>query len=169
VFSTSSTVDSPAITSLERRIDNGTVIERVTDITSAAVLVGNAILTCGWDSMSPGVGPPVSNSSRDEEWAVFFDALSNRYRRRLLVALLYHNPQDDDDLQVPDDVVMSDEDAERLELNMVHQHLPKLLNMGFIEWNSETKVISTGPTFEEILPLLVLIEEHRDELPDGWI
>ncbi|MFB6183799.1 MAG: hypothetical protein ABEI96_04525 [Haloarculaceae archaeon] len=29
--------------------------------------------------------------------------------------------------------------------------------------------ISAGPNWEDIAPVLRLVEEHRDELPDGWL
>ncbi|MFD1647637.1 DUF7344 domain-containing protein [Haloarchaeobius litoreus] len=97
------------------------------------------------------------------------DALANRYRRRVLVALLDHNPQDDDDPQVPDDVRLEDEGLEQLMIQMRHVHLPKLAESGFIEWDQETNTIRMGPQFEEIRPLLELMANHVDELPDDWL
>lgn len=97
-----------------------------------------------------------------------FDALTNRYRRRLLVALLQHNPQSDS-LELPDDALASDEPSEGMEIEFYHVHLPKLEERGFIEWGRETHTVSTGPVFEEIRPLLELMDEHSDELPDGWL
>lgn len=98
-----------------------------------------------------------------------FDALSDRYRRRVLVALLQHNPQEDDDTQVPDDVALDDEDLEELLIQMRHVHLPKLADSGFIEWDQETNSVRKGPQFEEIRPLLELMKNHTDELPDDWL
>lgn len=95
--------------------------------------------------------------------------LANQYRRRLLVALLDHNPQDDGDPQVPDDVSLETEDLEQLLLSMRHTHLPKLEETGFIEWDRETNMIRKGTQFEEIRPLLELMATHADELPDGWV
>lgn len=97
------------------------------------------------------------------------DALSNKYRRRLLVALLEHNPQDDDDTQIPADVAIEDEDTEQLEIAIKHSHLPKLEGAGFIEWDKEKNVIRKGPKFAEIQPLLELMHNHAEELPDEWI
>ena len=97
-----------------------------------------------------------------------FEALSNPYRRQLLVALLAHNPQDDTDRD-PLDVVADNIDPEVLEVEMVHNHLPKLEAMGFIEWDRDTDEISKGPNWGDIAPLLVLIRDHQDELPDDWL
>lgn len=97
-----------------------------------------------------------------------FNALTNRYRRRLLVALLQHNPQSDA-LTLPDDALASDEPSEELEIEFYHVHLPKLEEQGFIEWERGTHTVSTGAAFEGIRPLLELMDEHSDELPDGWL
>ena len=97
-----------------------------------------------------------------------FDVLTNMYRRRLLVGLLQHDPQADT-LEFPDSALVSDEQSEELELELYHVHLPKLEERGFIEWDRETRTISTGPAFDEIRPLLELLDEHSDELPEGWL
>jgi hypothetical protein len=52
---------------------------------------------------------------------------------------------------------------------MRHTHLPKLEESGFIEWDQERNIVRKGPQFEEIQPLLELMENHADELPDGWL
>lgn len=97
------------------------------------------------------------------------DVLANKYRRRVLVALLEHNPQDDDNPQVPEDFTLADEDLEILRTQMTHTHLPKLEEAAFIEWDRDSSTIRTGPRFDEIKPLLELMDNHADELPDGWL
>jgi hypothetical protein len=97
-----------------------------------------------------------------------FRALSDPYRRQLLVALLEANPQDDDDTD-PLDHLDSGEQSAVVESSLHHVHLPKLEALGFIEWDRESGQISTGPEWEEIAPLLRLIDDHQDELPDGWL
>jgi predicted transcriptional regulator len=99
----------------------------------------------------------------------FLDALANKYRRRLLLALLEHNPQSDEDPQIPDDVAITDEDLDDLMMQMPHVHLPKLEEAGLIEWDRDTNAVRKGTNFDEIRPLLELIRDHADELPDEWI
>jgi hypothetical protein len=94
--------------------------------------------------------------------------LANSYRRQLLVALLEHNPQEDDDRD-PLDVVADSDEPDVLETELVHRHLPRLEEMGYIVWNRETNEISRGPKWAEIAPLLELIHNHRDELPANWL
>ena len=97
-----------------------------------------------------------------------FNALSNPYRRQLLVALLDHNPQDDSDRD-PFDILSEADKAEVLELMLVHTHLPKLDHMGYISWNRSAGTISKGPRWNEIAPILKLMHDHRNELPNGWL
>ena len=100
-----------------------------------------------------------------------FEALANLYRRQLLLAMFEENPQDDDDLDplnllkpgVPTD------DLDTTQLNLEHVHLPKLADMGYIEWDRESGELSKGPNWEEIAPLLQLMYDHGDELPDEWL
>ena len=95
------------------------------------------------------------------------DALADVQRRKLLVALLEHNPQHDTPVAIADSESESDA-VERL-VTMQHIHLPKLAEYGFIEWNEETHEVTKGPTFDEIRPLLELLSNHEDELPADWV
>jgi hypothetical protein len=95
-----------------------------------------------------------------------FDALSDRQRRRVLVTLLDHNPQTVD-FRASDDSI-SDEVPDELALQMHHVHLPKLADMGYVEWDRTADSIERGAKFEELRPLLELLDEHSDELPDEW-
>ncbi|ODR83267.1 hypothetical protein BG842_09920 [Haladaptatus sp. W1] len=90
-----------------------------------------------------------------------FDVLANRYRRRLLFALIDHNAQDDS-TRVSADVTIEDENANHLKIQMVHTHLPKLDERGLIEWNRDSNQVEKGARFEDIRPLLELIRDHDD-------
>lgn len=95
------------------------------------------------------------------------DALAHVQRRKLLVALLDHNPQNDTpelDLDSADD----SDTVERL-IEMEHVHLPKLVEYEFIEWDREKNEVAKGPKFDEIRPLLELLTDHVEELPDDWL
>ena len=96
------------------------------------------------------------------------EAMANPYRRQLLVALMEHNPQADDDID-PLNINSKLGEDEALQLELLHNHLPKLEELEYITWNQDTREISKGPKWDEIAPLLELIHNHRDELPDGWL
>ena len=101
------------------------------------------------------------------------EALGHRYRRRLLIALLEHNPQDDEDAQDAEralgTVSGADADEKLIETELVHTHLPKLAELGYIRWDRAEGTISKGPEWDEIKPLIELLNDHADELPEGWL
>ncbi|MFC7133944.1 MULTISPECIES: DUF7344 domain-containing protein [Salinibaculum] len=103
-----------------------------------------------------------------DRWGDRFRALANPYRRQLLVALLEHNPQRDDDVDPLDHVTAAEADAEQFRATLTHVHLPKLAELGYIDWDRETGNINRGPNWDAAASLLQLIRDHRDELPDGW-
>jgi hypothetical protein len=104
----------------------------------------------------------------EQSFDELLESLSNPYRRQLLVALLEHNPQDDSDRD-PLDILSASGEPDGLETALVHNHLPRLEQLGYISWNKETNELSRGPKWDDIAPLLELIHTHRDELPSGWL
>ena len=96
-----------------------------------------------------------------------FRALANDHRRRLLLALLEHNPQGE--MTVPEDDPLDRVEADELRSELYHIHLPMLEELGFIEWDHERHTVGKGPNFDEIRPLLELIDRHRDELREGLL
>lgn len=98
---------------------------------------------------------------------VIFDALGHPYRRRILLMVSDHNPRDEDEFSV-DDLKTEDDDLELLTEELYQLHLPKLVDAGYIEWNEDTQTIRRGPNFNDIEPLLRLMHDHRNELPNGW-
>jgi hypothetical protein len=106
---------------------------------------------------------PVSQRTFDE----LLDALGHVQRRKLLLALTVHNPRNDDPAVIDEDE-SAGEELTRL-VAMQHVHLPKLERYGFIEWDQDTNQVSKGPNFDEIRPLLKIIDDHVAELPNEWV
>jgi hypothetical protein len=95
--------------------------------------------------------------------------LSNVHRRRMLLKLLDHNPRDER-MELTDRAAEeADATLDELEIEMFHVHLPKLAEEGFVDWDREAEEVTKGPRFDEIRPLLQLMVDHADELPEGWI
>jgi hypothetical protein len=92
-----------------------------------------------------------------------FDALCERHRRLILLTLHQTGSADISELRL-----RGNDDPDITEIHLRHSHLPKLEDIGYVEWDEETDTISKGPRFSEIEPLLELIENHADELPDDW-
>lgn len=96
-----------------------------------------------------------------------FDALSRPERRQILLHLSDVGPRDDDQLTV-DELVAADHnhDPDRLQRKLHHNHLPKLDDAGYVRWTPDTRTIRRGPRFDAIEPVLSLLYDHRDDLPD---
>ncbi|MEF8806659.1 DUF7344 domain-containing protein [Natronomonas sp.] len=91
------------------------------------------------------------------------DILRKRNRRLILLLLKEGTVETHTDL-----MIRGENKTKEVGIALRHTHLPKLEDTGYIEWDRETGEISKGPRFEEIVPLLELIETHADELPPGW-
>lgn len=109
-----------------------------------------------------------------------FEALANVRRRRLLVGLLYHDPQPVPELTGEDRKLLGANESLLDELldrprgstsddtalvQLYHVHLPMLAENGFIEWQRDAHVVTKGPQFDDLEPLLRLLDAHRVDPP----
>ncbi|TMT81459.1 ArsR family transcriptional regulator [Haloterrigena sp. H1] len=106
--------------------------------------------------------------SESTDLGTILTTLADQSRRRLLMSLIEHNPQEDK-VNIPEDIHMGEKELEALQSEFFHMHLPKLESEGYIRWKKDSHEVVKGPEFDEIRPLLELISNHQDELPDGWI
>ncbi len=83
------------------------------------------------------------------------EALGQQARRQLLLELLEHNPVADNGIHVSDGS----------DLQLIHTHLPKLDNMGYIDWNRAESTVVKGPNWEEIEPVVQLLDKNREQIP----
>jgi hypothetical protein len=51
---------------------------------------------------------------------------------------------------------------EQNQIVLYHNHLPKLDDQGFIQWDPETKMIERGERFDEIRPVLETVSADDD-------
>lgn len=90
------------------------------------------------------------------------DALEHEYRRRLLLALCEHNPQDATDpqgwVETPRPESGGSADENTSQLMMYHAHLPKLDAAGFIDWDRDANQIHKGRRFSDLRPLLDAVD-----------
>jgi hypothetical protein len=94
------------------------------------------------------------------------DALGHVDRRQLLFTLLDANAEGGLPVEIDR---LANGTAEDLRLSMHHVHLPKLDDYGLVDANLDRYTVTTGPRFDEIRPLLELLDTNRDRLPDGWL
>ncbi len=104
--------------------------------------------------------------SHSDRFDKLLEALADPYRRELLLALTEHNPQDDSD---SDPLNIHPDGADEFsQLNIFMGHLPKLDELGIIDWDQDEDQITKGPDWAEFEPLLQLIAKNKDELPESW-
>lgn len=97
-----------------------------------------------------------------------FEALSSPIRRVILLALYEENTVPEEDVLPQNGVPPASDELESARVMVHHCHLPKLERLGFIDRNTGGGTLTKGARWEEIAPLVELLEEHREELPDGW-
>lgn len=105
------------------------------------------------------------------------DALRHIKRRQILINLYEGGRTAGESENEEKNAVLSVAESERectseireSMTTMQHKHLPKLEALGFVEWDRENQYVTRGPQFREIEPLLELLNENLDELPDGWV
>lgn len=95
------------------------------------------------------------------------DALGHGDRRWLLRALL--KADSEGDLPIEIDQLDHESTDTALRLSMHHVHLPKLDDRGFVDANLDQYSVTTGPRFDEMKPLLELLDTNRHLLPDDWV
>jgi len=93
--------------------------------------------------------------------------LSHPHRRRIVTRLNTSNPRDEDEFDLESIPAGDELDAETIDL--IHNHLPKLADAGFVDWDQERQVVTRGPRFHEIAPLVDLMVAHQEELPADWL
>lgn len=85
------------------------------------------------------------------------DAVQHKDRREVLFALLegeQWQPADGDGDRIGEPSIPA---------NLYHRHLPKLAEMGLIEWDRETHWVTHGPEYDRLRPLLEFLSDHYDE------
>ncbi|MCU4800976.1 hypothetical protein OB920_11405 [Halobacteria archaeon HArc-gm2] len=110
-----------------------------------------------------------------------FDALAHRQRRLLLLDLLDHEPRAvprlssaSREIAAANDAYLAEylssaieiPDVDKAAVRVHHVHLPKLVDYRYVEWDEEAHVVSRGADFDDLRPLLELLEDDRDDASD---
>lgn len=94
------------------------------------------------------------------------DVLSHPYRRRILTYLIDQDPRDGDEF---DQQALADEaDSDSWKIGLFHNHLPKLDDAGFIDWDRADGMVRPGPRFDEIAPVVARTVNSGDDLQGRW-
>lgn len=109
------------------------------------------------------------DSPREHDWAdrwdQLYDVLAAEPRREILRSLT-HVPKDRR-LPLPDAASSPNQsmDAETLNIELRHHHLPKLADAGYVRWESEPFCVQRGPRFEEPAFVVNTLLDSIDEIP----
>lgn len=101
-----------------------------------------------------------TESSRDDPLNRQFDALRHPLRRRVLVATAAAPAEAG--------VTPLDDETDSSLVELHHVHLPRLAEVGYVEWESDPLAVGRGPAFDEIEPLLDLLDDAQDEFAGDW-
>lgn len=58
--------------------------------------------------------------------------------------------------------------SEPIDVQLRHNHLPKLVALELVAWDEEAGEIRRGDRYHTIQPLIELLENNHDELPIDW-
>lgn len=102
-------------------------------------------------------------------WNRVFRALSAEPRRQLIVSLLDADPGDS--VPLPESAVMPNvpPDPQELSVELHHQHLPMLAELGFITWETEPLLASRGPQFEQAAAVFDALHAEAARLPETLV
>lgn len=93
--------------------------------------------------------------------------VANEHRRRLLAGLVERDTRESYTFHVSGEA-SNPEERNRLRTLIYHSHLPMLEDAGYVEWDRAETKLARGPQFDEIRPLIELLDEHADDLPASW-
>jgi hypothetical protein len=104
-----------------------------------------------------------ANEGTNDSLNELFEILSHEYRRYVLWVLADPDRRTEDGLGT---ILRSegDEEPDVLELELRHNHLPKLDDYGLVDWNPSAETLTRGPRFAEIEPFLDVLDEDRDDV-----
>jgi DNA-binding transcriptional ArsR family regulator len=104
-----------------------------------------------------------------ERWNTIFKALSSEPRRQIIVSLL--DTGLDQSVPLPESAIMPNvlPDPEVLRQELHHHHLPMLVDLGFITWETEPLVASRGSEFDEVAMVFEALHAEATSIPDSLV
>lgn len=91
-----------------------------------------------------------------------FEVLSHEYRRYVLWVLADPDNRAGEAIDTTQ-FTGPDGEPDILQLELRHNHFPKLDDYGLVDWDPDAETLSRGPRFEEVEPFLEVIDDDSDE------
>lgn len=87
----------------------------------------------------------------------YLKALAYENRRQLLYEL---EAREEEAVSVSEDVLGTQQqsDVEGVHAEYYHIHLPKLEELGIVDWDQNAGIVRRGPVFEKVSPLLEIVK-----------
>lgn len=96
-----------------------------------------------------------------DRWRAIFEVFASGVRREIIVALMETPPGGAVELPEAASPPGDDIDPERLRLNLIHNHLPRMAAEEFVEWDRDPFRVRRGPRFEEAAAVIEAIGTYR--------
>lgn len=97
-----------------------------------------------------------------ERWNTIFQILSAPPRRQLIDSLLHAGPHEMVPLPSAANPPNDPRPDRQLHVNLIHDHLPRLANAGYVDWDQHPFQAQRGPEFEEIGSVLTALQSFQD-------
>lgn len=94
-----------------------------------------------------------------------FTVLRRPAQRRILTALREQPSYDREELVT---VRRDGTDPDRFEVQLYHDYLPSLDEIGVIEWDHEADTITRGANFESVASFFAVMDENQERSPYDW-
>lgn len=105
----------------------------------------------------------MSNGDSEPSLDTALQAVSDRQRRLICLLLRESEPR-----PVSDFLRRSAELSHTADTDLYHNHLPRLAELEYIEWDRDAGEVAKGDRFTEIKSLLDILDTHAGDLPGMW-
>jgi len=105
----------------------------------------------------------MSDAQSESELDTVLRAISDRQQRLICILLRESEPR-----PVSDFLPRSVEVSRTAETGLYHNHLPRLAELEYIDWDRDAGEVAQGERFAEIEALLDILDTHAEDLPGTW-
>ncbi|OIB58372.1 hypothetical protein [Natrialba sp. SSL1] len=104
-----------------------------------------------------------------KRWDQVFTATSADPRRQIIISLMDREPDQSVALPAAASNPNVPMDSTTLRQQLVHNHLPLLDDLGFVEWETDPLRAIRGDRFDEVAVVFTALHETAAELPDSLV
>ena len=115
------------------------------------------------------ISPSNSGESAIDRWDQLHEVLASQERRMIIYSL--KDAPEERRMPLPEAAMTPESswDQERTTLRLMHDHLPKLADAGYVRWERDPFCVQRGPHFEEVEVMFDLIHDSIGQFPNSLI